>query len=203
MMVNQQFLSSSKNWHWETPPKLWNRLSMIFNFVLDAAADERNYKCKRYFNDEDDALSRDWVVAEGEQWWLNPPWGNLYTKETGRGVEDWMGHALKQYRKGYEGVLVISARMGARWFHNYCLEAPYYLFPKGRVKFIDPDTKKVGKQPTFPSVLIIYVDNLTNEQIKRLKNIGWLVSTVTLRTLVNEESNTDAFRGYGQVQYDL
>jgi len=179
-MINQAFLSSSAKWDWETPPSLWRKIDPIFNFKLDAAASPNSAKCEKYITPKMDALSMDWEVSEGEHWWLNPPWGNEYKKETGRSIGLWMHHALKQYRKGYEGVAIVSARLDTQWFHNFCKPAPFHLFPLGRIKFIDPETGKIAKQPTFPSVLVIYINELTKTQIDALRCIGWLVSGVAI-----------------------
>lgn len=196
-MVNQEFLSSSKKWDWETPPDLWRQLNRIFNFVLDAAATAKNTKCEIFITPEMDALSMDWVVRKGEYWWLNPPWGKEYKKATGRTINLWMHHALLQYRKGYEGVAIVSARVDTRWFHNFCAPAPHYLFPLGRVKFIDPDTKKVGTQPTFPSVLVIFAE-LSGEQKRKLSWLGLLLEKTYISPNEKDLNRTmKEFKGYG------
>ena len=171
-MVNQEFLSSSKRWDWVTPPKLWNKIDPIFNFVLDAAANERDTKCERYIDEETNALTVDWVVGEGEHWFLNPPWGKLYKKATGYTMKDWMRHALEQYEKGYEGVALVSVRTDTKWWHKNVKYAPWVCFPLGRVHYIDPFTGEPATQNTFPSVLVIYINNLSISQILALQDIG-------------------------------
>lgn len=171
-MVNQEFLSSSKKWDWITPPKLWDEISPIFNFVLDAAADAHSTKCERYITEEMNALTMDWVVGGGEHWWLNPPWGKAYKKATGYDMFDWMRHALEQYEGGYEGVSIVSVRPDTKWWQRNVKYAPWLLFLLGRVKFIDPITGIPARQPTFPSVLIIWINDLTYSQISALRLLG-------------------------------
>lgn len=174
--MNQQFLGSSKKWDWETPPDRFNQWNTIFGFTLDAAANERNTKCPDFISEEMDAFKTPWIT-EGK-WWLNCPWGNEYKKATGLTIYDWMRRALQQFREGREGVAIVSARTETEWFQDNCVPAPYKLFLKKRVNFIDPATAFEADQPTFPSVLVLYVRHLTDDQIVRLNTLGDLVETV-------------------------
>ncbi len=61
---------------WETPQDLFNVLHEEFEFDLDAAANDRNAKCTRYFTKEQDALSQQW---EGSVF-CNPPYGREIPK---------------------------------------------------------------------------------------------------------------------------
>ena len=176
-MSNQEFLSSSKKWDWVTPTEFWDKISPIFNFTLDVAADMESTKCDMYITEEMDALTMDWVVHRGDHWWLNPPWGKAYEKESKeRGLNyrmhNWMRHALKQYEKGYEGVSIVSVRTDTKWWQNNIKYAPWLLFPRGRVHFVDPITGIQGKQTTFPSVLVIWIKHLSSIQISLLRVIG-------------------------------
>jgi len=171
-MSNQEFLSSSKKWDWITPPEFWDKINPIFNFVLDAAADAGSTMCTRYITEEMNALTMDWIVGEGEHWWLNPPWGNAYKKATKYTMFDWMRHALEQYEDGNEGVSIVSVRPDTKWWHRNVKYAPWLLFPLGRVHFIDPLTGIQAKQTTFPSVLVIWINDLSPHQILLLQSIG-------------------------------
>jgi phage N-6-adenine-methyltransferase len=174
--MNQDFLGSSKKWDWETPSDKFKMWDKIFGFTLDVAANERNAKCPAYISEEMDAFKTPWIT-EGK-WWLNCPWGKAYKKATGLTIYDWMKRALQQFREGNEGVAIVSARTETDWFQDNCVPAPHRCFLKRRVNFINPDTGKPGKQPTFPSVLVIYIRHLTDKQIAELNRIGDLVQTV-------------------------
>ena len=176
--MNQDFLGSSKKWDWETPPDKFKTWDRIFGFTLDAAANERNTKCPAFISEKMDAFKTPWAT-EG-RWWLNCPWGKAYKKATGLTIYDWMARALQQFRAGNEGVAIVSARTETRWFQDNCVPAPYRCFLNKRVAFVDPLTGKVADQPTFPSVLVIYVRYLTDEQIIKLGKIGDLVQSVRL-----------------------
>ena len=41
---------------WETPPWLFRELDDEFHFTLDAAANDENHKCRKYFTKKDDSL---------------------------------------------------------------------------------------------------------------------------------------------------
>lgn len=58
--MNTTGIFSSDTDKWETPQVLYDRLNEIFCFNLDAAADEANHKCDRYFTEKEDGLSQSW-----------------------------------------------------------------------------------------------------------------------------------------------
>ena len=45
---------------WATPQNFFDELDHEFHFDLDAAADESNHKCERYFTLKDDGLTKNW-----------------------------------------------------------------------------------------------------------------------------------------------
>lgn len=62
--MNVTGIFSSATDKWETPQDLYDRLNEIFCFNLDAAADETNHKCDRYFTEKEDGLSQSWGGIE-------------------------------------------------------------------------------------------------------------------------------------------
>ncbi len=57
--MNKGLLTSASD-EWSTPQDFYDRLNRIFCFNLDAAADDENHKCDRYFTKEHDGLSQSW-----------------------------------------------------------------------------------------------------------------------------------------------
>lgn len=51
---------SSQREDWETPQELYDELDKEFHFTLDAAANDANHKCEKYYTIADDALECDW-----------------------------------------------------------------------------------------------------------------------------------------------
>lgn len=58
-------LTSTGNIVAETPKYLFDRISSIFNFSLDACALPENAKCKDYYTPEDNGLSKPWRGGYG------------------------------------------------------------------------------------------------------------------------------------------
>jgi len=50
---------------WETPPWLFKQLDDEFHFTLDAAANDENHKCRKYFTPKDDSLVQNWGGVHG------------------------------------------------------------------------------------------------------------------------------------------
>ena len=71
-MIHKSLWSSARG-DWGTPPDLFRALDAEFHFTLDAAANEKNAKCAKFFTPETDALTRSWKT-EGAVW-CNPPYG--------------------------------------------------------------------------------------------------------------------------------
>ena len=51
---------SAKSDEWTTPQSFFDELDKEFHFDLDAAADDQNHKCSRYFTIKDDGLTQNW-----------------------------------------------------------------------------------------------------------------------------------------------
>ena len=56
------------------PAETFAPLDERFHFSLDVAASEHNAKCGRFFDIDDDGLSRSWT---GERVWCNPPYSEI------------------------------------------------------------------------------------------------------------------------------
>lgn len=51
---------SSKTDEWATPQAFFDELDEEFHFTLDAAADETNHKCEKYYDKQADGLIKSW-----------------------------------------------------------------------------------------------------------------------------------------------
>ena len=173
-MVNQDFLSSSKNPNWETPRRDFERINKVFNFQLDAAATKENTKCVNFITPEMDAFKVDWNPSP---WFLNPPWGKEYEKATGRSMGDWVRRIKSQVECLRYGVLLCAARSDTKWWQGAASFANYILFPEGRIAYIDTNRTKAS-QPTFPSCYMIYFPELLINQGITLRRIGKLVKVI-------------------------
>lgn len=62
-MVNSALFSSNSD-NWSTPQDIYEALDNEFNFNLDPCADESNHKCKNFFTQNDDGLTKNWGGIE-------------------------------------------------------------------------------------------------------------------------------------------
>jgi site-specific DNA-methyltransferase (adenine-specific) len=135
-------LFSSKDVSWETPQDFFDKLNRYFNFDLDPCATKENTKCKEYYTEEDDGLSKDWGPCKTV--FVNPPYG--------RDIKKWI-------RKGYEEsqkdkttvVMLLPARTDTSYWHEYCMKASQIFFIKGRLRF---GGAKTGAP--FPSAVVVF-----------------------------------------------
>ena len=67
---------SSEKQTWETPQYFFDKVNSVFNFTLDACAEDTTAKVSNYFTVEDDALTKDWKGVV----WCNPPYGREQVK---------------------------------------------------------------------------------------------------------------------------
>lgn len=108
---------------WETPPEVFEHMNKRFNFTLDAAANEINHKCEKYYTVEQDGLKLPWDKFT----WLNPP----YDK-----IGPWAYKAIDEAIRGNTTVMLVpSNRSDQQWWHDIM---PYcdIEWIRGRVKFV-------------------------------------------------------------------
>ena len=80
-MINKGLFTSNTDL-WSTPQDFFNKLNEEFNFTLDPCATKENAKCKKFFTQEDDGLTKSW---DNEIVFCNPPYGTV--------IKDWIKKA--------------------------------------------------------------------------------------------------------------
>lgn len=150
-------LFSSKDHTWETPVDFFVFLDVIFRFNLDVCATPSTAKCERFFTPEEDGLAQDW---EG-MCWMNPPYGRQQVK--------WIKKACEEFEKGTSKVVcLIPARPDTKvWQDIIFKKATAVCFIAGRIKFGDSENAA-----PFPSALVIFDNDITEEQVKSLEVLG-------------------------------
>lgn len=73
--MNTKGIFSHKSDEWRTPTNLFNELNAKYHFTLDAAANDNNHLCEKYFTKEKDGIKASW---EYETVFCNPPYSNIY-----------------------------------------------------------------------------------------------------------------------------
>lgn len=141
-------LFSSKSEEWETPQDLFNKLNKEFDFTVDVASSDDNYKVEKYYTEKENGLLQNW---DNEKVWCNPPYG--------RKIGEWVKKASES--KGLV-VMLIPARTDTKWFHDYIYqkENVEIRFIKGRLKF----GESTNSAP-FPSMIVIFKEETKDGKI--------------------------------------
>ena len=138
---------SSKSNEWTTPIKFYDKLNEEFNFTLDPCCTKDNAKCKNFYTQNDNGLSKDW---SNEIVFMNPPYG--------REIKHWIKKAYNESLKGALVVCLIPARTDTSYWHDYCMKGTI-RFIRGRLKFSNKNSAP------FPSAVVIF----NNKKIEVLK----------------------------------
>ena len=96
---------SSKSGDWTTPQAFFDKLNKGFDFTLDPCATATNAKCKKYFTEVQNGLSRSW---KGHRAFVNPPYG--------RSIGEWIKKGYKESQQhNTVVVMLIPARTDTKW----------------------------------------------------------------------------------------
>lgn len=152
-MKGQDQLFSSSKQDWNTPKWLFDYLNSRFGpFDLDAAADDNNHLCEKYFTEQNSALANNW---EGKVF-CNPP----YSKKL---QDEFLLQGFTQCALGYAEriVFLIPARTDKGSWHDIIAErSDLIIFIKGRLRF-----GGAKDSAPFPSAVVVFTpDSVKNSQ---------------------------------------
>lgn len=106
---------------WETPPRIFDWQHSLWNFDVDAAANETNHKLPRWFGHgsglSDTAFATEWRKY-GRNFWVNPPYG--------RGLADWIALFDQQSRDGVRIVALLPANTDTQWWMR-CVQTAHEI----------------------------------------------------------------------------
>ena len=140
-MKGQKVVHSKGKDDWKTPIWLFNYFNRDWKFGLDAAADDYNFLCPKYFTAEDDALKQSWKGYGNV--FVNPPY-SLNQKFIEKIVDELDGT--------FTVVALVPSRTDTKWWHDLVLGvAEEIYFIKGRLKFSDSKNSA-----PFPSCVLIF-----------------------------------------------
>lgn len=137
------------NDNFETPDSLYDQLNSIFKFTVDAACTTSNCKCARgFFIDYDiDGLEESW---DGERVFCNQPFSQK---------AKWIvkAHSAVQYGGCPICVMILPSNcMDGDAFQTYIYPNYHFEVLKGRVSFIDPETKNPKKGNNSGTVIVYF-----------------------------------------------
>lgn len=129
----------NENIEWYTPPTLFHSLNVTFD--LDPCSPGKG-KCftpaLKHYTVDDDGLNQPWDGFV----WCNPPYG----KHTGLWLRRLADHG--------NGIGLVFARTGTRWFQEIAHSASSVVFIASRIRFVSGATGEPGSSPGADSVLL-------------------------------------------------
>ena len=132
----------NKSVEWFTPPHIFEALNIEFD--LDPCSPAGGGDCvpavTKFCLPEKDGLVEPWFGRV----WVNPPYG----RETGV----W----LRKLAEHGDGVALVFARTGTKWFQQVAAQASLVCFVAGRIRFVSGDTGQVGDSPGADSMLLAF-----------------------------------------------
>ncbi len=150
--TRKTMFSSATN-EWSTPQNFFDILDKEFNFTLDPCCTPESAKCKTYFTEKDDGLSRSW---KGHTVFMNPPYGNA--------IKHWVRKAYEESLGANTTVVaLIPARTDTKYWHDYCMRAKEIRLVKGRLRFGDGK----GSAP-FPSAVVVFNSFYTEPKLSAM-----------------------------------
>lgn len=144
---------------WKTDPSLIQWLEKEFGkYDLDAAADESNAVCEKFYNEKTNCLKRWW--GKGKHIWLNPPYSN---------PDPFVLKAIEQMEHDNQIDILLPADNSTAWFRDAQQNAAEIIWitadseeidgekysRSGRLAFINALTGKPGTCNNKGSVIFI------------------------------------------------
>jgi len=152
----------SKQIDWYTPPHIFDALGITFDLdPCGAVAGLDRVPAVSRFTISDDGLAQTWHGTV----WCNPPYG------------DQTGLWLKRMKQHGNGIALVFARTGTRWWHDVAPSADVICFISGRLRFINGETGEIGASAGADSVLMAWGRHCASAVLQ--SRLGMCVRTVT------------------------
>lgn len=159
--------ANSGNNEWYTPAQYIEAARRVMGGIdLDPATCEianRTVGAARIFTAEDDGLSQEWPIG---RIWMNPPY-----------AQPLIGHfserIAQEVKLGSEAIVLVNNATETAWFQTMAEACSAICFPKGRIKFLDPDGKPSGAP--LQGQAIIYLGENSNRFDSEFSVFGFVV----------------------------
>lgn len=129
-----------------TPQYIFEQLNMMFNFTADVAATKENKKCELFYSKEENALENNWYG----RCFCNPPFSQK---------AEFIKKAFAEVMLGNCSICVMILplnSMDTKAWHTYIEGKFHYEILKGRIAFIDPETKEPKKGNNSGTVIVYF-----------------------------------------------
>lgn len=111
-------IPKAKRTDWRTPSWLFEALDKEFSFDIDVAASAENAKCKFFYDEKQDALTRSWspvvMSYRKKSAFCNPPFDKC---------TEFLQKALEERSQLETIVMLLPYRAGSRWFRELVHDA--------------------------------------------------------------------------------
>ncbi len=113
-----------------------------FDFEVDAAAEEDNALCERFFTD---GLATTWS-AHARRIYINPPYSD---------IPRWLQKAYEESQLGCTCVVLIPSHKGESWWDEWVVDhAERVILLKGRLRFVHPVSGQLESKPHSATILL-------------------------------------------------
>jgi len=136
-MTTDKTISSKGKQDHATPDSFMKYINQMYPTVFDLAADDRNSKCPRWWNEQANSLDQDWArmyslleynsKKHAQYYWLNPPF---------KRVAPWMEKCADASEAGTRIVTLTLASRGTNWYYEWVKPYALSLVLTKRLKLI-------------------------------------------------------------------
>jgi phage N-6-adenine-methyltransferase len=150
---------------WYTPPEYIDAAYKVMGRIdLDPASSEianQTVGASKFYTKDDDGLSKFWAGRV----WINPP----YASEL---IGAFIAKYAEHVRNGdiAEGIVLVNNATETHWFNELVSVSSAVVFPKGRVRFLDPDGN-----PGAPlqGQAVVYSGKNPQKFLDEFSGLGW------------------------------
>lgn len=167
--VKAHVAHNSGNNEWYTPAGYIEAARRVMGAIdvdpaSSAIANER-VGASTYFTEEDDGLTQEWKGRV----WMNPPYAQpLISQFSDALAEKLLSGEVK------EACVLVNNATDTGWFHRLASVSSAICFPKGRIRFIDPEGNPSGAPLQGQAVL--YLGDNTDAFSEEFAGFGFVVA---------------------------
>lgn len=159
---------------WYTPAKYIEIARTVMGSIdIDPySCEEANkvVKAKKFFTENDNALTKDWNLIGRATVWANPPYGRgIIDKCTSKIIEEYYKGGISQ------AIILVNNATETAWFQELASEASSICLVSKRIAFYNTDNKEVSGNTR--GQVFIYLNETDNGAFKReFSSIGQVFS---------------------------